>query len=360
MSRAARVLVLFSILSLIATGEALAVDGVIEINQAKIDASGGFPFTISNPGSYRLTSNLQMPGGASSIGAMISIAADDVTLDLNGFTLFGGSAGGGGTMIDGGGQSNLAVLNGSLVDAGADMFFGIDLGARSRVDAVRVVNIQGAGIVLGANCRLTNSTVDSSDTDGVTAGAFCHVSDNVIQDTPTGPGLTVGAQSTVVNNVVSGSASQNIVAGESCTLIGNTASFSESGGILAGAGSVLINNTANNSLLGGNGITCSGCTIAGNVTNDNDDAGIDAGSGGTVIGNTANGNGGAGILFSGSGAIGTAQQNTAAGNGGYGLDAGMEIPVGYSNNVFSGNSAGNVRGGTDLGGNLCGTTPGCP
>ena len=35
-----------------------AVDGTIEINQAKVMAAGGFPYLISNPGSYRLTGNL--------------------------------------------------------------------------------------------------------------------------------------------------------------------------------------------------------------------------------------------------------------------------------------------------------------
>ena len=29
-----------------------AIDGVIEINQAKVTASGGFPYTISTPGSF--------------------------------------------------------------------------------------------------------------------------------------------------------------------------------------------------------------------------------------------------------------------------------------------------------------------
>jgi len=46
-------------------GPALAVDGVIEINQARANAGGvtlsdgpGFPVTIDHNGSYRLTSDL--------------------------------------------------------------------------------------------------------------------------------------------------------------------------------------------------------------------------------------------------------------------------------------------------------------
>ena len=67
---------------------ALASDGVIEINQAKALAGGvtagdtaTFPVTISEPGSYILTSDLMTSG------PMIDITVGNVTLDLNGFTL---------------------------------------------------------------------------------------------------------------------------------------------------------------------------------------------------------------------------------------------------------------------------------
>ncbi len=35
-----------------------AADGVIEINQATVEANGGFPYVISKPGSYILSGNL--------------------------------------------------------------------------------------------------------------------------------------------------------------------------------------------------------------------------------------------------------------------------------------------------------------
>src|SRR5919108_5765842 len=46
---------------------------------------GSLPFTITDPGSYYLTTNLS--GAANNHG--ISINASDVTLDLNGFALIG-------------------------------------------------------------------------------------------------------------------------------------------------------------------------------------------------------------------------------------------------------------------------------
>ncbi len=61
-----------------------AADGVIEINQAAVEADGGFPYVISEPGSYILTGHLSVPGGNTSA---IEVRADDVTLDLNGFAI---------------------------------------------------------------------------------------------------------------------------------------------------------------------------------------------------------------------------------------------------------------------------------
>lgn len=70
-----------------------ATVGVITIDQAKAEAGGvtpgdapGFPVTISQPGSYRLMGNLNLTDA--SVHA-IHITADNVTLDLNGFTVQG-------------------------------------------------------------------------------------------------------------------------------------------------------------------------------------------------------------------------------------------------------------------------------
>lgn len=68
---------------------AFAVDGVILIDQNRALAGNvtpgdapGFPVTISQPGSYRLSGNLTV--GTSNVSAIV-IAASRVVLDLNGF-----------------------------------------------------------------------------------------------------------------------------------------------------------------------------------------------------------------------------------------------------------------------------------
>jgi hypothetical protein len=62
-----------------------AADGVRQIMQSQADMSE--PIVITQPGSYRLISNIVAPGNA------IEIAASNVTLDLNWFSIQAGGWG---------------------------------------------------------------------------------------------------------------------------------------------------------------------------------------------------------------------------------------------------------------------------
>ena len=63
-----------------------AADGQILINQAAVNAAGGFPYVISQPGSYKLSGNLLLTDANKTA---IRIATDFVTLDLGGFSIIG-------------------------------------------------------------------------------------------------------------------------------------------------------------------------------------------------------------------------------------------------------------------------------
>ena len=69
--------------------------GRLEINQACAVGQGcfpgdapGFPVRLAEPGSYLLTGDLVVPSGASAL----SVAADDVWVDLGGFTISGSAS----------------------------------------------------------------------------------------------------------------------------------------------------------------------------------------------------------------------------------------------------------------------------
>src|SRR5437660_11740367 len=83
---------LFLILSACAI-PAYAVDGVVLINQSAALAGNvtpgdapGFPVTISAAGSYRLSGNLTVNDANTTA---IQITADNVAIDLNGFSIIG-------------------------------------------------------------------------------------------------------------------------------------------------------------------------------------------------------------------------------------------------------------------------------
>ena len=85
---------LFWVIPLMAlTPGAFAIDGVVLINQSTVMATGGFPYVISQPGSYKLSGNLTIDttpaGNYAPLGSDVAIviAHSNVLLDLNGFSI---------------------------------------------------------------------------------------------------------------------------------------------------------------------------------------------------------------------------------------------------------------------------------
>jgi hypothetical protein len=117
------------------------------------------PFTISQPGSYYLTTNLTVSGGDA-----ITIAANGVTLDLNGFTIASTTnpASGTAVLIDGGLQ-DITIQNGHIrggvTNNGSGVFSGPGFGygiyysgsdlQNVRVSGVSVSGCQYHGIYVG-------------------------------------------------------------------------------------------------------------------------------------------------------------------------------------------------------------------
>jgi hypothetical protein len=143
---------------------ARATDGVVEINQAKAQAGGvtggdapGFPVVINAPGSYRLTSALQVGALGAADTDVIQITADDVALDLNGFTIScrrntipsspcaGGAGIGRGIVATG---INVRIENGTIRDMASD---GVLMGANGVyvLDAVLFRDNGGNGFRAG-------------------------------------------------------------------------------------------------------------------------------------------------------------------------------------------------------------------
>jgi hypothetical protein len=118
------------------------------------------PFTISQPGSYYLTTNLTVSGGNA-----ITIATNGVTLDLNGFTISSTTNPASGTaVLIGSGLRNIAIQNGHIqggvTNNGSGVFSGPGFGygiyytgsapQNVRVSGVSVSGCQYHGIYVGS------------------------------------------------------------------------------------------------------------------------------------------------------------------------------------------------------------------
>jgi hypothetical protein len=123
-----------------------AVDGVVLIDEAAVLAGGitagdgpGYPVTISEPGSYRLSGNLNVPAGVSGFW----IETNDATLDLNGFAIIGAnSAFTDGIFIFG---NNVEVRRGTVREFGRHGIFSRNAGkCFDCIDAegVRIIDVR--------------------------------------------------------------------------------------------------------------------------------------------------------------------------------------------------------------------------
>jgi hypothetical protein len=310
--------------ALLLAGPAWAVDGVIEVNQAKALAGGvtagdlaGFPVTIDAAGSYRLTSNLTTASGDA-----IEIKASYVTLDLNGFKVQ--------AEIDAihrnATETHITVENGVVVVTEYDES-AISLGGQqTRLDRLRVI---GGNTSLGNECVLTNSVLR----EGMFGGEHCLISGNTLTGPTDNSGITVGSGSRVLNNTLSGLYGMCInVTGGSCVVSGNTTDSAFYG------------------------ISANDCVIVDNSVTDSGISGI-RGHGSTIRGNFVS-SFGTGIEASNASVVG----NTVKDSLGIGLSA--NTSTGYKDNQFQNNNGGNanpqVSGGTQIGTNICGGNTSCP
>lgn len=172
-------------------------------------------FKISSPGSYYLSRDWRgVPDKAG-----IEIAADDVTIDLNGFTLRGVPTADSGITTFATVRTNIRIVNGVVTDWGQDVPSGIELWACTNVH-VRDVTARDngqMGIWVGTNSLVESCLVFSNDGDGIRAGGLSAVR-SCLASANGGFGVLVSTESTILDS---------------------SASLNGSGGFFTSSGSVL-------------------------------------------------------------------------------------------------------------------------
>ena len=179
-----------AILALALLSPALASDGRIEINQAKALAGGvtpgdtaGFPVTISLPGSYILTSDLDVtvaPDPPNTTAILVTSSQKGITIDLNGFAIRGPAVC---PLVNpctgtGLGVGVNALFTGTLVRNGSVVGMGAGGIEAERIESVQALSNGGVGItgllIEGSRSELNGSHGFSSS--GTVSG--CSAIDN--------------------------------------------------------------------------------------------------------------------------------------------------------------------------------------
>ncbi|HEU6449391.1 MAG TPA: right-handed parallel beta-helix repeat-containing protein [Verrucomicrobiae bacterium] len=254
------------------------------------------PFIITNSGSFYLTTNLYLGTGENGI----SISANDVTIDLNGFTLTGSPAAGSGSGIYVDYiHTNIVVRNGNLEDwgfrgleaeytynsqfvqlrASGNQDDGLDTGIDSTVIQCTAANNVWVGINASAASSVRNCTATDNGNNGISVNAgsvvFGCASTGNGGGISTGTGCTVSAcsakqnggdgfsisQSTIVDCTAQGNSYRGIVASDGSTVSRCTARVNTTDGILVGTGCQVKDNTCQ---LNGHNGTGAGIHVYGN------------------------------------------------------------------------------------------------
>lgn len=246
------------------------------------------PYTITAPGRYCLATNLVAGVGVNGI----TIAADGVTLDLNGFELRGTFDSQTAISVSGS-RYNLTIRDGSIRgwDAG-----GIQAGTarNALVENLHVAQNAEHGITLGSNaivraCVAEGNTVGAV---GIAVGPGSVVQDSVARGNNSA-GIQTGVGS-VVRDCVATKNATGIVVGNDCSVQRCVATGNASNGIHAGDDSLVTACVANENAQTG---IAGGWTVMvlDSLTNTNAVHGIDVGTDSTVRGSVACWNGQAGI-----------------------------------------------------------------
>lgn len=234
-----------------------------------------FLYVIAAPGSYYLTGDI-------TAGAAIRIQADDVTLDLCGFTLRAADAGfGAGVNVVG---NRVSIRNGSIVGFQYGVY-----ASSSRTDTVVEdlrTNCTARGVML-SNRSIARRCVCVGSSTGIETSANNSVVADCIVAGPGDVGIWANSSCIVERCHVSGVNRGIVASGQANRIVACTAVSNTGLGISAGSDALVQDClTAFNSggasatgvgILGGNNVAVTGCRVGSN-----DDAGIQISQNGFV------------------------------------------------------------------------------
>jgi hypothetical protein len=193
--------------------------------------------TLSAPGSYVLADNLNAAGDC------LVLAADFVTIDLNGFSIAGNGTGSAVKSENDDLRKGIRIFNGTIRSFETGVNFGFT-GTQISVERVHVIDNSNVGI--GVNQQaIVKDCVLSGNGDGINVGSRSLVVGNN-SSFNTASGIVVGVGSTIIGNTVGVNGNNGLVASNSSTVLNNTAQVNGNFGLFVTCASNVIGNTATN------------------------------------------------------------------------------------------------------------------
>jgi hypothetical protein len=325
------------------------------------------PFAITASGSYYLTSNLTGVSGQHGI----TISVDNVSVDLNGFTMTG-VAGAKDGIYASAAVKAIRVHNGTVAQWPLEGI-ALENASASQLDHLRAIGNHGNALLLGASSTILDCVAMQNLSYGIitpfgrclvqrcictgnSAGALI-LSDSRVEDCNfsgnTGVyGVSLGTGCVISGSTANSNASHGIVTDDGSIVTNCTTQGNSLDGIHAGSSCIVINSSSRNNGTGttGSGIltdiraSISGCTAIGNKGD-----GIVFSGDSFVLNNHASTNGGAG--FHDVGSASRIDGNVSRENIGIGILAAAIDTVVRNNSVANGNSAANNQYGPTAGAN---------
>jgi parallel beta-helix repeat protein len=272
----------------------------------------------------------------------VTIAANDVTLDLAGHALIGVAGSLDGVSVSGS-RTNVVIRNGTVRSWGSDGVQANTVFNGQFID-LRVSNNGASGLQGGNGGLIKSCSARTNRADGIVAATGCIISECTSSENGS-DGITASLGSTVSACTSYNNLADGIVASSGSAVI-NCSAYSNTNGITASSGSTVVDCSARfnstNGIVAASGSTISGCTASQNLT------GINAASDCQIVKNTCHGNARAGILVTSS--DNRIDSNQVSDNG-IGIDCDPATGNVIVRNTASGNTtaysiaAGNASGG---------------
>lgn len=263
------------------------------------------PLTITEPNSYYLAENIHFK----SIVPAITINVNDVTIDLQGFSLIGAGKVTGHGIYAASGIDNVSLSNGTIQNFDGS---GVCLdGSSHQLDHIRSFGNKSYGLRVGSYSNVSNCTCGGNGSTGLDTGDRCSIT-RCTSNNNGWNGFDVGTGSCMSNCTAAVNDNMGIYIGRS-SITNCAAMFNKATGILA-YNSSIANCTSNHN--NGHGFSAGSSTMTNCTSETNDGDGIRAVTMATITKCTITNNDGNGIYVEYNGRI---EGNNLRYNKGYGI-----------------------------------------